>query len=149
MLTRTLRALPLAVGLLLGAGCSTEGDSLETARVPAALADSTWLVEDIGGVGIAGGARATLSFHTDGRVAGSGGCNRYSGSLLISGEEGISFIDLASTLKACNPVVDAQERRFFEALAGTRSFRMADPDRHLVLLGATGTALMRLGQLGS
>ncbi|QLH38709.1 MAG: META domain-containing protein [Defluviicoccus sp.] len=146
MLRRSLHVLVLAVGLVISMGCSTEGDSEVIGKVPPPLVDSTWLADDISGAGIVGGAQASLAFHPDGRVAGSGGCNRYSGIVFGDGDDALSFHDLGSTLKACDVLIDDQERRFFDALNATRSYRFQDPGHHLVLIGANGSPLMRLSQ---
>jgi putative lipoprotein len=51
----------------------------------------------------------------DGKVAGSGGCNRYSGSTALKGAQ-IEFTPMASTMMACAPALMDQETRYFAAL---------------------------------
>ena len=106
----------------------------------------TWLAEDIGGRGVIDDAQSTISFEAAGRVGGSGGCNRYFGPVTIEGN-GITFGQLGATMKACAPALMDQERKFFDALAATRSYRFDDPGHKLVFLGADGVLLVRFSQL--
>jgi heat shock protein HslJ len=52
----------------------------------ASLIGTSWLAEDIGGRGVIDRAQTTISFEPEGRVAGSGGCNRYFGAVTIKGD---------------------------------------------------------------
>jgi uncharacterized lipoprotein YbaY/heat shock protein HslJ/uncharacterized lipoprotein NlpE involved in copper resistance len=78
----------------------------------------------------------------DGRVAGSGGCNMFTGS--VTADEGsISFgADMASTLMACREPVQALEQAFFSVLERARRYRISG-DR-LDLFGAGGEHLAHL-----
>jgi heat shock protein HslJ len=69
------------------------------------------------------GGLTCFRFLPDGKVAGSGGCNRYNGSATLKGPQ-ITFAPLASTMMACAPALMDQEMRFFAALskADTVSF---------------------------
>jgi len=66
------------------------------------------------------GAPVTATFE-DGVVAGSGGCNTYSGSYTVDGDA-ISFGPIASTLIACEDPIGSQEFAFFAALGRADSF---------------------------
>ncbi|MBB5235282.1 META domain-containing protein [Deinococcus budaensis] len=59
---------------------------------------------------------------TQGRVSGSGGCNRLSGSVRASGDA-LTFGPLAVTRMACAPAVNAQEQTFLTVL-GTPGLRV-------------------------
>jgi putative lipoprotein len=72
-----------------------------------------------------------------GQVAGSGGCNRFSGSCTVDGNA-LAFGNLASTRMACAGGMD-QETAFLAALAKVRSWRISG-DR-LELLDAGGASL--------
>jgi putative lipoprotein len=133
--------LPVAIALLLSGGCSSDGASAMGRSTPAPLVDTTWLAEDIGGSGVVNPAQTSMSFHSAGRVAGSGGCNRYSGAVNSGWTTGLSFSDLGSTLKACEPTLMDQERRFFEVLAATRSYKLPEPGNKLLLFAADGRPL--------
>jgi putative lipoprotein len=157
-----LRALTVFAALSVLLGCSDPGVS-GSADLPrwsgnpirevamadpaqASLRGTSWLAEDIGGRGVIDRAQTTISFEPDDRVAGSGGCNRYFGSVTIEGDA-ITFSNkLGSTMMACAPALMDQERRFFDALAATRSYRFDDPGHKLVFLGEDGAPLVRFSQ---
>jgi heat shock protein HslJ len=102
----------------------------------ALLAGRTWVVEDIAGGGVMDDARTTMGFDHAGRVFGSGACNRYNGGVELTGET-LGFGAIASTMMACPDALMAQERRFFDALAGVTGFDI-DETGTLVLRGAEG-----------
>jgi heat shock protein HslJ len=72
----------------------------------------------------------------DTRASGSSGCNGFSGSYQLSGDS-LRFGKLLSTMRACvDPELNRQERAFLDALAATRSWRVAGDT--LVLSDGTG-----------
>jgi heat shock protein HslJ len=48
---------------------------------------SDWQLEDLGGSGVTDHSQATVSFHEAGKIAGNGSCNRFFGTVEISGEK--------------------------------------------------------------
>lgn len=64
-----------------------------------------------------------LVFHTDGRVAGSDGCNRIMGNYTQDGSK-LSFTQMASTMMAC-PNGNEQAQIFSTTLAEVASFHIA------------------------
>ena len=98
------------------------------------LTGRTWVVEDIAGAGIIDASRVTLGFGADGRVAGSGGCNRWFAGFELTGES-LTIGQAGSTMMACPEALMAQERRFFEVLATVTGFDIDDTGA-LVLLAA-------------
>ena len=60
------------------------------------------------------GATTTALFGADGSVSGSGGCNQYSGSYELNGDQ-ISFGPIAATMMACDKGMDT-ETAYFAAL---------------------------------
>lgn len=85
-----------------------------TPALAAARLTGEWHVEDIGGMGIIDASNVTLDFSEPGRLAGSGGCNRYTATLT---DDGFELGPVASTRMACPEALMNQEQRFFEALA--------------------------------
>lgn len=79
---------------------------------------------------------AHLVFQT-GRVSGSDGCNRVTGSYELKGD-GITFGQMAGTQMACADTGDI-EQRFHTALKGTSRWRIVGS--RLELMGATGSPL--------
>ncbi len=76
----------------------------------------------------------------DGRLAGSTGCNRYTGPYSVEGET-LELGAVASTRMACVPPADAVEREFLAALERVARWR-SDLDG-LVLLDDGDTELLR------
>ena len=165
MLTYAVRALVAFTALAILLGCADAGvrgsadltlfrwpgnSTKETAiaadPAQASLTGTSWLAEDIGGRGVIDDAQTTITFDAEGRVAGSGGCNRYFGAFTIKADA-ITFGKLGSTMMACVPAPMDQEHRFFKALAATRSYRFDDPGHKLVFLGKDGALLVRFSQV--
>ncbi len=110
---------------------------------PTAMAPvGAWTVETIGDAGVLDQSEPSLIIQADGRVNGSSGCNRYSGTATLADDE-MGFGALASTRMACAGAVMEQERAFLSALESVTGWR-EDADGRLVLLGADGTSLMVL-----
>jgi len=103
------------------------------------LTAQEWRVEDIGGMGIIDSSHITLRFTPDRRLAGRGGCNRYSGGYELTGE-GLGIGPLAATMMACPEALMEQERRFFGVLDSVDGFDFG-PDGALWLTTA-GTPLI-------
>lgn len=138
---RMLTAL-MGIAWVALAGCSLiRADSADTPKVDLTGA---WLAEDIDGGGVIDNAQSTLEFGTDKRrVSGRGGCNRYGGSVNLSGGS-LLMSELFSTKMACAPALMDQETKFMAALQAVRTFRM-DGDK-LVLVDATGKARLRFAR---
>jgi putative lipoprotein len=98
------------------------------------LTGTTWVLADLAGTPVV--ARApTLEFADAGRVAGNGSCNRFTGSVRLSGES-ISFSPLAATRMACaDSAVSRQETSYFQALQGAERFRL---DGNTLLIRSKG-----------
>jgi putative lipoprotein len=105
-----------------------------------------WLAEDIRGGGVIDRLQSVLELAADGKVSGSGGCNRMSGSATIAGSR-IAFSPIASTRMACAPAAMNQESKFFAALTAARSWRVDQRQDKLFLLDAGGQTLMRLARM--
>lgn len=71
------------------------------------------------------GSIVTIEFGEGGAVAGSGGCNRFTGSYETRGEL-LSFSPLASTRRACtDAAITQQEQDFFNALSLVQSYSIS------------------------
>ena len=79
------------------------------------LVASSWAVSSIAGAAVVG-TSPSLEFTTEGRAAGSGGCNRWMAPFTLTGE-GLDFADATSTMMACPDDVMQAERAFLDALA--------------------------------
>lgn len=110
-----------------------------------------WRLEQLGDQPIPPGndpqRDAQLQFESNGRLNGSGGCNRVSGAFERSGYS-LRLSQLASTRLACvDPARSASETQFFAALQATASYRLEGPSR-LALLDAGGRTIATLGRAG-
>ena len=74
------------------------------------------------------------------RAHGSDGCNRFNGSWRT--DKGLRFGQLASTMMACPPPIDAQARSFTQALSATADYRVRG--KQMELLDADGKVRLRL-----
>lgn len=95
------------------------------------LAGSAWLAEFIDGAGVIDRAQSTLEVLDNGRVAGRGGCNRYSAALEL-GNGTLRIREVVSTKMACVPALMDQETRFFDALQAVRTYRIEGTKLQLV-----------------
>ena len=87
------------------------------------LEGTGWRLEDLGGARVLDHVEATLEFPGAGRVGGSGSCNRFFGTVEISGES-IRFGPLGSTRMSCEEAVMNQEEMYFQALEGAERFTL-------------------------
>jgi heat shock protein HslJ len=82
-----------------------------------------------------------LVFSSEGRVSGSTGCNRLSGSF-EQGADSFRFKQMITTKMACPPPVDAMERAFLQVLGATTAVQLSG--NTLELKDAAGKVRMRL-----
>jgi len=76
----------------------------------------------VGGVSISPLPKTSITANfAAGRVSGSGGCNSYNASVTTSSNS-LTIGPAASTRKACPTPIMRQEARYFEALAGAKSY---------------------------
>ena len=142
------RVLVTAGVLALMVGCTYEGagPTVTNGRAgsdtpPKFLFGTTWFVQQIDADDIIDGVGPLLVIRSAGHVAGSGGCNSFSGPVTIKGDA-ITFGALATTEMACTPALMNQEQKFFAALAATRSYRTRGP--YLMLYDAAGAVRVKL-----
>jgi heat shock protein HslJ len=91
----------------------------------ATMQETTWLTEQIDGNGVAPRVQSTLRVDSDGRASGNAGCNRFTGTASITGDE-VRFGPFAATRRMCPPAVMDQEGRYLAALEATRRFELKD-----------------------
>jgi putative lipoprotein len=100
-----------------------------------------WTLARLGGQPVTAGDKQrpphlTMS-SADKRVSGSGGCNRFTGSYTLAGDQ-LKFGHLAGTMMACVQGMEL-EQAFHEALGSTAAWRVTE--QRLELLDASGTSL--------
>jgi heat shock protein HslJ len=113
------------------------------------LAGSSWRATGINNgkdavASLAAGSTVTISFASDGKVSGSGGCNSYASTWKAEGNT-LAFTPAVATRKMCAaPGVMAQEQAFFAALESAATMRMeADHLEMRTAQGALAVVLVR------
>ena len=107
------------------------------------LTERPWTIVWLHGVDLVAGKAATLSFDADGRLSGSGGCNRLSGSYTLSGDGStIAISNVSSTRMLCEGPVMSFERALIAALQSVGSASIDKDDR--LVLGRAGTSVVIL-----
>ena len=134
-------ALPALTTVMLAAALSACGSGIS---LDEPIEGPVWRLAQLGGEPVATGGDAQIQFDRySGRVSGSGGCNRVSGSFTRSGIT-LRIGQLASTRMACaDPARGANEAQFISALQTTASYRLAGPGQ-LALLDASGRTVATL-----
>ncbi len=100
----------------------------------AILTGNTWQLSTMNGSAVDASAYRTLpfiSFTTDNKVMGNGGCNSFSGSYNLNDEGGINMSQLISTKMACDGV---NETEFFNTLEKANMTKI-DADKLTLLNG--------------
>jgi heat shock protein HslJ len=119
------------------------GEDCSGPVVEAMLENTYWKLVGLRGAPVAAAAQQTephLVLQPDQkRVAGSGGCNRLTGSYTLDGER-LIFGRMAGTMMACTDGM-AQERAFLDTLAKVARWRITG--QRLELYDATGASLAR------
>jgi heat shock protein HslJ len=143
LMTRLLKrfVLPFALPLVLSA-CAQTGGS--TAPTLATMSGTNWTAMTMSGMASIESDKSTLRFLSDKEVAGSGGCNTFSGPARMDAGK-MMLGPIVSTKRACVGPVQAQESMFFKHLSEVRGARMLGDD--LVLTNANGDTLLRLRKM--
>jgi putative lipoprotein len=118
----------------------------QSAAAGGVLSGTTWKLEELGGTAVLDQPQATLEFPEQGRVVGQGSCNRFFGSVQLSGDS-ISFGALGSTRMACPEPVMSQESAYFKALQNAERYAI---DGSSLLIHSRGMAKpLRFSRTGS
>ena len=99
-----------------------------TPPAPVSLVGTEWLLADLGDTAVIANSKASLAFPEAGRAAGNGSCNRFTGSVAITGDT-LKFGPLASTRMACmDGSVSAQEDAYLKALGAANRYEVSNGD---------------------
>ena len=127
--------LEFGQGDLVAAPAGAAGPATPGAPGADELADTSWLLIDLGGSSDLLGTVVTLEVAGDGTLGGSSGCNTYSGPYAITGTD-IAVGPLATTRMACPSPAGDIEATFLGALDAAGQWSIDDAG-HLVLIGPT------------
>jgi heat shock protein HslJ len=106
----------------------------------------TWILDDASMALLSQGAdvppevQATLTFDAAGGVGGSAGCNSFGGMYTVDGDE-LQISELAQTLIACEPPLDAIEQAYVAALGEVSGYQVSGDT--LVLTGGAALSFAR------
>jgi heat shock protein HslJ len=116
-----------AVGCAPSPPTATDAGRAQTLASSAELPGTSWRLEDLSGVAALPNVEATLEFPEAGKVGGRASCNRFFGTVEISGQS-IKFGPLAATKMACaDDAANAQEKKYLEALQAAERFAFDGP----------------------
>ena len=107
------------------------------------LAGSEWRPVEIRGEAVDANGIAFVRFGAEGKVSGSGGCNRFFGQYETEGTK-LTLSRLGSTRKACPEPLMTLEHRFLGTLRDTAGFERRRA--RLALRDDNGRTIMRLAQ---
>lgn len=111
-MTTLLRLAALAAILVTAMACgNTSGSSAPS------LSGTSWTIVSINRFPTVANAQPTTDFSADGKVSGNAGCNTFSGTYTVTGDN-ISVSPLVSTRMACASAdITTQEAAYLEALS--------------------------------
>ncbi|MGB4812015.1 MAG: serine hydrolase [Methylophilaceae bacterium] len=99
-----------------------------------------WVIENIAGAGLIDNSQPTLQFLPEGRLAGSGSCNRILGSYKTEGKT-LTISNAGSTMMACPPALMNQESKLLKLLNSVKRWHI-DKTGALVLTTNNNTTIL-------
>lgn len=119
----------MVVGL---AGCwSGQSSSPSSPSVASSPVGPTWTLSSLDGKPAVAAAAITAEFTSEGRVTGSSGCNRYTGSAQVDAGR-LAVGPLASTMMACDhDGLMAQETRYLAQLQAATHYTVSGDELRL------------------
>ncbi|MEO8138192.1 MAG: META domain-containing protein [Gemmatimonadota bacterium] len=127
------------IGLAAVIACScTKGDAGGGATTaPGGLSGTAWRLESLSGAQALDGVEATLEFPEPGKVTGKASCNRFFGSVQISGSS-MLFSAIGATKVACDDPLNRQEAAYLGALQVAERFELDSTTLRIYSTGSTG-----------
>ncbi len=102
-MNKIIVSLSILVGMMFLAACaSSSGD----------LTGKVWALTELKGTPPLAGVGISAEFTADGKVSGSAGCNRYSGTYTVSGNSITFSSPMATTMMMCDESVMEQENAY-------------------------------------
>ncbi len=117
----------LAASAMILISCKYDANSSDLGS----LKGTSWVLEDLAGLGVIDTAESTLVIGGDNRVSGYGACNRWFSSYEFSNGK-LRIHQIGATKRLCPPEMMDQEKRFFDALSKVREVRMDEHGRLLI-----------------
>ena len=120
------------------AACGTTGQAAQ-------FLGTQWELDELNGRDALRGVLVSMQFGEDGRLTGTGGCNRFMGSWEHTGFRKMTLSAGGSTMMACDEPIMVQEHAFFQALENTARYER--DGNELDLYDADGVELAELDLL--
>ena len=140
---RSAEAVPVFTGLGAGPAEIRMVRPAPEFPVQPGLAHTSWVVTGMAAGELSPQGQAEVAFGEENAASGTGGCNAFEGSYRLEPPHGLSFGEIAATLRGCSPGIAQQERLVFRALGETRRYAIDDAGA-LVLYDENGEMLLRL-----
>jgi heat shock protein HslJ len=125
--------LSICAGMTILAACAP-------AKSGGDLTGKVWGLTELMGKAPVEGAGISAEFSSDGKVSGSAGCNRYSGTYTVSGNTITIAPSIASTMMMCEDAIMQQESAYLKALPEAKTYEIKGDQ--LTLTGADKTSLV-------
>ena len=103
------------------------------------LTGKVWALTELEGVPPVADTGISAQFSPDGKISGSAGCNRYSGTYTISGNSITITSSIASTMMMCDDAIMEQESAYLKALPEAKTYEINGDQ--LTLTGAENNKL--------
>jgi heat shock protein HslJ len=120
-----------------------QGDKLADSQAPK-LTDRKWTLQSFGTIGSEERplpeTEMSIEFTADGRLHGSGGCNRYFSTYETESDGSLTIKQIGSTRMACPPAIMDQEMKYFRSLQGVSTFKVTQ--QHLQLFYGNGDQVL-------
>jgi heat shock protein HslJ len=104
------------------------------------LTGKIWALTELTGKPPVAGTGISAGFSADGKVSGSAGCNRYTGTYTTSGNSITFSSPMATTMMMCDAPVMEQESAYLKALGEAKTYAVKGDQ--LTLTGANNTSLV-------
>jgi len=127
--------ISLSVGMMILAACTSSGS-----QQGGDLTSKVWALTELMGQAPMAGTGISAEFTADGKVSGSAGCNRYSGTYTVSGGNITFSSPMASTMMMCEQGVMDQESAYLKALGEAKTFAVKGDQ--LTISGGDGAQLV-------
>jgi len=103
------------------------------------LTGKVWALTQLASKPPVAGTGISAQFGADGKVSGSAGCNRYTGTYTTSGNSITFSSPMATTMMMCDAPVMEQESAYLKALGEAKTYAVKDDQ--LTLAGANNNSL--------
>jgi len=121
-------------------------DTLPIEEMPLpTLTTGNWLVNTISEQPVLAGTSLFATFSQDGRVTGNDGCNNFSGTYTVSGNQLTFDPNMISTKIACEPTIDQQATAFTTTLLATTRYELAGTMLMLFQVDTAGITMVDQG----